>query len=398
MDVLHTRGLCKAIHACSDVGIEFVNHKKVERKEPAQASHRLPPNPFDKRRSKEHRTAGGDCLPKDAHPKSYTVTKGIVVCWDRRRCFFIGMKLGDKHGAPVCLQWWKDLRDAMASPAAKVGMGMKDMISIFRGLGWEQDKLHKFQKLIPAQGLGIEMGGQLADVRVAASLLQPGSTIVSDADHKRQFPQEHDKEKHRVKKPRKNGAGGEGMQGPAEQLLRLVNQLHGWHNSEWGDPELPSPASYALVCSSKKMTPEKAKPIVEAGREAMHMWALHCQLKPLLEKLDLLQVLRKIEWPLCRVLGDMQHRGLPVDVDAVEKQLADVKEVQDALATEVAKVAKQHGIENFGLPSCSNPKVRELLYEKLKLTPPPGAKVCCWPIGYISAPLYVLLSILCRNW
>ena len=172
------------------------------------------------------------------------------------------------------------------------------------------------------------------------------------------------------------------MQGPAEQLLGLVYQLHGWHTSEWGDPKLPSPASYSLVCESEKITAERVKPILEAAREVMHIWALHCQLKPLLEKLELTRVLHTIEWPLCRVLGDMQHRGIPVDVDAVDKQFADVKEVQDALAAEVAKVAKQHGIDNFGLPSSNNPKVRELLYDKLKLPPPPGAKVRCWYIGF----------------
>lgn len=376
-DVEHVHGLCKAIHACSELGIELVQYRKVEQKVPAQADHRLPPNPLDKERSMEFRRAVHK--REDTQPKSYSIAKGVIVCWDKHRCFFISMRLTGCGGSkPVCLKYWKHLADAMASPVAKVGMSMKEMMNRFRSLGWEEKELRKFRADIPKQGLGIKMAGQLADVRVATSLMQPGSTIVSDADQKRQFPRENDKDKHRVKQPIKNGQEGEGMQGPAERLLRLVYQLHGWQKQEWGDPEFPSPASYSLAPSdNERLTEEITKLEVEAARELMHAYALHCQIKPLLEKLSQTQLLHSIEWPLGRVLGDMQYRGMPVDVDAVDKQLQEVKEVQDALLAEVLKVTRQNGIDNFGLPSGANPKVRELLYQKLELTPPPGAKVCC---------------------
>lgn len=402
LDDAYMHGLCKAIHACSEVGIELVQCDIVQRQVPVQVNHRLPPT--DPVKLKEHHKAlqhGSKTALQDAQPKSYTTARGMVVCWDQHRCFFIMMKLKcrQENQKPVCLKYWRQLAEAMESQVTKVGMGMKDMRNHLRDLGWEERMMHKYREEIPTHGLGINLSGQLADVRVAASLLQPGSSIVSDAENTRQFPRENDTDKHRVKKPAQNSKAAAGVQGPAEKLLRLVYQLHGWRTEEWGDPVFPSPASYTPVPSKhSRLSTEVLKPVVEAARELMHVYSLHCQLNPLLEKLELTQVLQKIEWPLGRVLGDMQYRGIPIDVDTVDKQLSDVVAVQEALVEAVAKVAKENGISDFGVPSGSNPKVRELLYDKLKIPPPPEAKVCTVSIHWIIILHNALPSSSFRPW
>ena len=124
--------------------------------------------------------------------------------------------------------------------------------------------------------------------------------------------------------------------------------------------------SYEDLCGKGKTEiPFDACP-VEAARDyscedADMIWQLRANFEPQLETLQLADLFRDVEMPLVEVLAEMQWTGITIDV----AWFASLKERFERERKRVEQEIYATAGEEFNINS--NPKLREILFEKLKL-------------------------------
>ena len=203
----------------------------------------------------------------------------------------------------------------------------------------------------------MHLGGELADVRVAAGLLHPGHEFTWDTSDR--------------------GAASAACSA-TEQLLRRASMLTGWISMSPDNKRLQHPSEEALALApgqSERIQASKVAEQLAVARDALFLMALHQQLQPALQMHGLLPALECIERPMVRAIADLEWHGLPVDPLTVEEQLSSLRKVQLQLLDSWKRAATDAGICAPQEPVGANRQVKALLWEKLELRPPPNAEV-----------------------
>ena len=98
-----------------------------------------------------------------------------------------------------------------------------------------------------------------------------------------------------------------------------------------------------------------------ASEDADVTWRLRQIFEPQIEEQQLMPLFRNVEIPLVRVLAEMEWAGIPIDIDwfrSLKERFAKERQrVEEEIYTEAG--------ERFNINS--NPKLREILFERLKL-------------------------------
>ena len=280
-----------------------------------------------------------------------TQLRAIALAWapDRAACFAIEVPRRDRRGSKGCpkaLQFWPDVAKMLTAPNTKVLRDAHAVVNHLRALDCDDNTRSVLSEWLPAGGFPLHLGGTLADVQVSASMLGPGSfqTVIESA----------------------------------ELLLRKTGSLPGWQaaHPDGAAPQSPPPEAMRLAPGQDaRVTPEHAARELLIAREALHAIALHQQLQPALSALQLLPALERVEWPLTRVLADLEWQGMPVDPAVIDEEAQILKAFKDELAGSFKRVAREHGLADAADPEPSCKHVPLLLWDKLKLQPPPNAQV-----------------------
>ena len=359
--------LCKAVHACSEIALA-VHRPEQHAGEPCQVSCRMPALPGEPGyRGRRRRDAGA--TGETEAVAQYTTMAGVVFCWDLERAFYVCMDVKEvRTGRLRVRRHWQDVARALQQPVTKVMFAAKEIINLFRGLGCDPGGVAANVGALPPDGLAIHVAPPHADVRVLASLLHPGGAAVHD--DAMILPRGS-----RPTKPHND------VSGPAEVLARKCSRMPGWDRDRFGQDleHLPEGAPVLAAGQDPRLQESRLAEQLRVAREAMYALAVHRQVVPVVAALGMRAALERVEWPLTTVLADMEWSGMPVDPAAVEAQLAPLLKLQNDLAAEIRRVARQHGIADFTEPTASNRQVKELLWTRMKLTPPPDTEVrrCC---------------------
>ena len=299
-----------------------------------------------------------------------TMIESVVLCWDTERTFVVPVRLRMPEKVPTScpgpLECFAHVAYALAAPVPKVLFSAKTVVSALRRLGCQGDLQRVLQPWLPAKGLGMEITGPLADVRVAAGMLGPGNSFVSD-----------EPEKFEEVGARISAMGG--AKGPAEQLFYRLHMLPGWVAAfPKRPPATPPPAASFDIAAGqhRRVSPERLAGSLAAAREALFAMAMHKQIAPALAATQVATALQRIEWPLVRVIAELEWRGMPVDSDAITAELEPLLAVQAELVKAWETETRKHGIHNVLPPENASRQVPVLLWDKLKLSVPPGTEVC----------------------
>ena len=357
INVQHVRALCSAAQASDGIALDF---KRLLRPgnaaSSANAALAMPPLP----NTPEHEQFMRQ-LRKGEHSISEPppeLLDGFALCWDTQRTFWVSTSIKPcrrASGKVQQLQYWPDVAAMLASDVPKVLFEAKKIVNTLRRAGCHPNIQHQIAAQLPTGGLALLLGGPLADVRVAASLLSPGHAFVSDA------PVESNKEEPHV-----------------EQLFHRVAHLHGWKELRGGAVALRPPSAAALALApgqDSRMVEAKFAEQLACARRALFALALHEQLPAALAANGLTDILLRIERPLTRVIADMEFRGLAVCPQAVEGQLRALRDVRRALLDAWESTAKENGIAAPNEPVASSRQVPDLLWARMRLAPPPDAEV-----------------------
>ncbi|MCP4227926.1 MAG: hypothetical protein GY773_31655, partial [Actinomycetia bacterium] len=175
---------------------------------------------------------------------------------------------------------------------------------------------HDAKPIIRAfMGLGIDLEGLRLDTSLAAYLLDPS-----------------------------------GNSYPLDELLAL--------NTEYRMPDDDGPPSGQLDFGEQTISPA-----LRAARDALAAARLGPELAASLEADGLSELNETVEVPLVRVLARMEHLGVGVDRGELEALNADMTAEAETLAAQIQTDAG----EEFNVNSTK--KLREILFEKLELTP-----------------------------
>jgi hypothetical protein len=356
------RAFCAAVQMCEAVAVAI---EEPARQEPSSIKPAQEMPPTDERQLKQYlRRLEGGGAAKSASSAEPVYISSIVMCWSPDRAFCIPFRAPEVSrrptSCPPVLQCWPFVAEALSSPVMKVAIGVRHIARTLRRLSCRDDSAAKLRAWLPVGGLGIDIGGVLADVRVSASLLDMGHKFTSDAE---------------VKETAKSKLV---VQGPAEQLLNQVHMLSGSRLSDAAGRALQPPPDAALELAPEqdpRLEPSKLATKLAVAREAQFSMALHQQLQPALAATEACTALERIERPYTRMLEKLEWRGLPVDAGALEAQLGPVSRVQTELSKSWKAVAKANGITHPNDPEPANHQVKVLVWDKLALPKPLGTEV-----------------------
>lgn len=357
-----TQTLCKALHACDEIALTV--HRPEQHVGEAFAPEcRMPAPPGQPGFAARRQRSGASDVAAPRQP--YTTIAGVVLCWDLERTFYVGMNVKESKAGRVRMpKHWPDVARALQRPMRKVMFAAKELINVFRALGCDPAGAHSLQGSLPPEELAITVAPPHADVRVLASMLHPGGGAVQDDA---------------MILPRGRAAAkpAAGQCGPAEVLARQVARMPGWDRERFGRDlrQLPEGVPALAPGQDARLQAGRLSEQLRAAREAAYALTLHRQVVPLVAALGMRAALERVEWPLTAVLADMEWGGMPVDPAAVEAQLQPLAKLQGDLASEIRRVARQHGIMDFTEPTPSNRQVKDLLWNRMKLAPPPDTEV-----------------------
>ncbi|WP_430784852.1 DNA polymerase I [Virgibacillus flavescens] len=112
---------------------------------------------------------------------------------------------------------------------------------------------------------------------------------------------------------------------------------------------------------AKMKIPDQAKLGEHVARKARVLYDLQPEMEEQLKNNELFELYKELEMPLALILGDVEHTGIKVDSDRLEKMRVELQERLDEIETSVYELAG----EKFNLNS---PKqLGPILFEKLKL-------------------------------
>jgi hypothetical protein len=364
---------CAAVSACRAVAVVLHNAKPVDCKNDIRHDLQMPP-PHSSKEFQEymlalsHKTGLTNkaqlAQPLQGVPEVHMT--GLALSWCPDRAFYITTQMPalrrPVRTCPEILECWPSIVAALSSPAAKVIFAGKCVINALRQLACPAQLAAKLQPWLPPGGLSMDLAGPLADVRVAAGLLDPGHPFTADTSDKDERP-------HLLE--------GDPC-GQIELLFNRVHLLAGWTAAFPDGAALQPPSSAALLLApgqSDRIQANRVKDKLNVAREALFAMALHVQLQPALDANGLSPALALIEQPMVRVIADIEWNGMPVDPEAVDMQLAPLRAVQDELLLAWNVEARRAGIHKPMPPTGSNRQVKAFLWDKLALPPPPNAPV-----------------------
>jgi DNA polymerase I len=154
---------------------------------------------------------------------------------------------------------------------------------------------------------------------------------------------------------------------PAEARYVLAELVRRYAHCEFPESSAPGGASGQLEFEEAVAGHAGVDAARHAAREALAVDRLAAPLNEALDAQGLRRLHDEIEVPLVRVLARMEHVGVGVDV-------AELRRLRDDLAREVQRLAEQvredAGIdENEAFNINSTPQLREVLFDRLGLTP-----------------------------
>ncbi len=145
------------------------------------------------------------------------------------------------------------------------------------------------------------------------------------------------------------------------QLEEVAEKHLGLSIDPPGAPPAPAPGQLALADSGDDRPPEDVA--ARAARRAVALGALVAPLRDALERAGLERLHDEVERPLVRVLARMEVAGIGVDGDELRRIAAELVVECRRLETEIQQLAG--GPFNVN----STPQLREVLYDRLGLTP-----------------------------
>lgn len=364
LHLMHTEDiaqtLCKALQACDEVTLA-VHRPELHAGEVYEPEARMPAPPG--RPGYAARQPRCSAATAAAAPRTpYTTISGVVFCWDLERAFYVSMDVKERKAGRVRVRrHWQDVARVLQRPVQKVMFAAKEVVNLFRGLGCGHGPA---DGSLPPEGLAITIAPPHADVRVLASMLHPGGPAVQD-------------DASLLPRGGRSAKAAAGQCGPAEALARLVTRMPGWDRERFGAElrHLPEGAPALAPGQDERLQAGRLAEQLGVAREAMYALVLRQQVAPVVAAQGMRAALERVEWPLTAVLADMEWGGMPVDPAAVEAQLEPLTKLQGDLAAEIRRVARQHGIADFTEPTPSNRQVKDLLWNRMKLTPPPDTEV-----------------------